>query len=121
MKAVAVRTGPRYQSAQALALAPQGSAPGAAVPAHRECRLAQVGGWMKKHRQLRAWAGAAAAVLAVVLFGLVKWRELETQWAKEREEAAAKLAEEKKEREEAQEKADLAKRQDEAREKLKDF
>jgi serine/threonine protein kinase/Flp pilus assembly protein TadD len=120
-KAMAFRKEDRYQSAQALADDLQRYLAGEPVEAYQETFLERTWRWMKKHRQALTWAAAGLAVLAVVTFGLWKWRQLEAGWAEERRIAQEKQEETEKERKEAQEKADLAQKQDEARKRLAKF
>lgn len=120
-KAMAFRKADRYQSAQALAEDMQRYLAGEPVTAYREPFLEQAWRWMKKHRQTLTWAGAGVVVLAVALFGLVKWRQIEAERAEERRVAKEEQEALEARRREAQDRADLAQKQDEARGRLLKF
>jgi len=121
MKAMAFRKEDRYQTALALAEDMQRYLAGEPVSAYEETLLERTWRWMKRHRQAIGWSAAAFLVVLTALAGVAKWRQVEREREQERLAAAEQLRNEKERGELAQREADALQKQNEARQRLKDF
>jgi tetratricopeptide (TPR) repeat protein/predicted Ser/Thr protein kinase len=84
-KALALRKQDRYQTAAALAEDLQRHLAGEPVTAYQETWTERTWRWCKRHHRLLGRTAAAAAILALLAFGAVKWREFERRQDQERQ------------------------------------
>jgi tetratricopeptide (TPR) repeat protein len=121
MKALEVRKEDRYASAGALAEDLQRYLAGETISAYRETLLERTARWCRRHRQALARGAAGLAVAACVVFGLLKYQELEQRRLEEQAQHAEELKQEEEKRAQAERIAGELRRQKQAQQDLAKF